>query len=95
MPWGIYNDMGNAQNLVNQISFKKRFWIVRIKIVIYANTFNGPSPKFGLKWPKLKGVIIYFSTEKLEESKKLNSLYQDLSIHVKLKFFFSSVFLCF
>ena len=42
--------MGNAQNLVNQISFlKKDSEIVRIKIVIYANTFNGPSPKFGLK----------------------------------------------
>ena len=66
MPWGIYNDMGNSQNLVNRISFlKKDSEIVRIKIVIYANTFNCPSPKFRLKWPKLKGVIIYFSTEKL------------------------------
>lgn len=86
----IYNDMGNAQNLVNQIYFLKNdSEIVWIKIVIYANTFNCLSPKFGLKRTKnVRGnnLFQYWTIGK----RAGNILCQDVSIPVKLKFFFLS-----
>ena len=66
MPWGIYNDMGNAQNLVNWISvLKKDSEIAESRLWFMLTHLIALHPSLDWNEQRIKGVIIYFSTEKL------------------------------